>query len=130
MDVVAGLALALAAILLEHRLKDFQLVCFRAEMGEVVVALLLLLRDLFLHAGAVITVKCIALDEGGSHAFTVEDFAKRVLDRRCAGARGTRDRDDGMLVATFFLIFLVQARNRPRFVNSGWRVPIAEGLVR
>ena len=48
-DVGAGAAGSLAAVFREHLLEDFELVGLGVEMGEVGIAVLLLLGDLFLH---------------------------------------------------------------------------------
>ncbi len=95
-DVVAGRRLASLPELAERGLQAFEQVGFRAEMAEVVVALLALLQHDLLHAGAVVGVKGIALDECRVDALAAENLLERVPDRCRAGTGRTGNRDNGM----------------------------------
>ena len=85
-------------------------------MAEVLVAALGLLGHFGAHLGAVVAMEGVALDIGGRDLLAAEDVLERLLDRRGAGARRARDRNDGM-TARHRSVRL--QRNRPRRANSG-----------
>ena len=125
MDVMAGAPGAAPAIFLEDGLQQRQLVRLGGEMGEVGIAAPLLLGDPLLHAGAVIFVEGVALDEGGRDALALEDLLEGLLDRGGAGPGRAGDDDDGVPNRHR----RPHARRRPRRPNSGARVPMADGLA-
>ena len=95
-DVVARAAETALAVAAEDLLELGQQIGFLAEMAEVVVAPEARLDGRPLHVGAPEAMERIALDEGGGDVLAAEDVLERLTHRRRAGARGTRDRDDGM----------------------------------
>jgi hypothetical protein len=56
-----------------------------------------LLGHLGAHLQAVVAVKAVALDDRGVEFSRRKDVLKGARDRRGSGARGTGDRDDGVL---------------------------------
>ena len=80
----------------ERRFEFVEAVRFRAEVAEVVVALLGLFLHHALHIGTVVAVECIAFDEGGRNPLAPEYLFEDPLDRGGAGAGGTGDGDDRM----------------------------------
>jgi hypothetical protein len=62
MDIVAGLACALAPVFLEDAFQDLEFVRFRVEMCEIA-ASILFRGDLRLHRFTVVAVKGVAFDE-------------------------------------------------------------------
>ncbi len=75
------------AVIAEHALQLFEQIGLGAEMAEVLVAALGLLRHFRPHFDAVVTVEGIAFDIGRSDLFAAEDILERLLHRRRAGAR-------------------------------------------
>src|SRR5271165_4773411 len=65
-------------------------------MAEVLVAAVRLLGHLCAHLGAVVAMEGVALDIGRLHVLAPEDVFERLLDRRRAGSRRTRDGNDGV----------------------------------
>jgi hypothetical protein len=55
-------------------------------------------RHLGLHFLAVVAVEAVALDDGGIDAVAIEDMLEGALDRGRAGAGGTGDGNDWMLL--------------------------------
>src|SRR3954471_7740690 len=105
------------AVVAEDFLQLLEQVGFRAEVAEVLVALLAFLQHLRAHLDAVVPMKRIALDIGGSDLLATENVLERLFHRGGAGARRTRDRYNG-IAARHFALFPAQ-RNRPRRANSG-----------
>jgi hypothetical protein len=97
MDIEARLAGAASAIFLEHGLQPGEFVRLGAEMGEVAVAARLFLGDALLHAGAVVSVKGVALDEGGGDLLAGEDLLEGALYGRGARAGRAGHHDDRVL---------------------------------
>src|SRR3977135_1361764 len=95
----AGAGLAVVA---EDVLQLLEQVGLRAEVAEVLVALLALLLHLRAHLDAVVAMKRIALDRGGGDLLATEDVFERPLHRGGAGARRTRDRYDGIAARHLF----------------------------
>src|SRR5215831_10408346 len=97
MDVVPRDRGAGLAVVAKRLFQILEQVGLRAEMAEVLVAAIRLLRHLGTHFAAVVAVKRIALDVDGVDALAVEDLLEGAFDRGRARARGTRDRNDRML---------------------------------
>ena len=89
----AGAGLAVVA---EDVLQFLEQVGFRAEVAEVLVAVLALFLHPGAHLDAVVAMKRIALDIGCGDLLAAEDVLERLLHRSGAGARRTRDRYDGI----------------------------------
>ena len=85
-NVVPGRAGAGFAVVAEHPLQFFEQIGFGAEMAEMLVAALGLLRHLRAHFDAVVAVEGVALDVGGSNLFAAKDVLERLFHRRRAGA--------------------------------------------
>src|SRR4029079_10132633 len=96
-NVVARAPAAALAIVAEHFLELGQEVRFLAEMAEVVVAAQPRLDGRLLHFSAAVAMERVALDKVGRYVLAPKDVLKRLAHRGGAGARGTCDRDDGML---------------------------------
>ena len=75
-QVFAGPACPLLRIVAKQVFNFAKEVVFRAEVAEMVVAFFLRLDQAFLHLLAVVTVKAVALDDGGFDALAAEDVLK------------------------------------------------------
>ncbi len=95
-DVMARRSGAGFTVVAEYSLQLLEQVGFGAEMAEMLVAALGLLRHFRPHLEAVVAMESIALDIGGGDLLAAKDILERLLHRRRAGARRTRDRNDGM----------------------------------
>src|ERR1700744_6086361 len=84
------------AVVAKHFFQFLEQIGFGAEMTEMLVAAFGLLDHLGPHLGAVVPMEGVAFDIGRGHLFTAEDVLERLLDRGGAGARGARDRYDGI----------------------------------
>ena len=95
-DVVPGGARTGFAVVAKRPLQLLEKIGFGAEMAEVPVAALPLLRHFRAHLGAIVAMEGVALDVGRGYLLAAEDVLERPFDRGRAGARGARDRYDGM----------------------------------
>ena len=71
---VARATCAVLAVLAKGRFKLFQEVGLRTEMAEVEVVFFPLPNGRLFHAGAIVTMKSIALDEGCGNCFAPENL--------------------------------------------------------
>ena len=95
--VVAAFAHAGFAVGLEHFFDLVEVVGFRTEVAERMVAGLGGFGCGCAERHAIQAVQAVAFDDGGFDAFAAEDVLKRALDGGGACAGRTGDGDNGML---------------------------------
>ena len=86
-DVMTGGSGAGFAVVAKHPLQFLEQIGFGAEMAEVLVAALGLLRHFRPHFDAVVAMEGVALDIGRGYLLAAEDILEGLLHRRRAGAR-------------------------------------------
>ena len=96
-QILADLAFAVGAVILEQALEFGEQIRIRTEMAEVQIAVGLGLLHRRAHRLAVVAMEGIAFDDLRLELFTPEDVLKAFHHRRGAGARGAGHRDDRML---------------------------------
>ncbi len=92
-EVVAFLAGAALAVIVEEFFQQFEMIGLGAEMAEVAL-LLRRPRHLRLHGDAIIAMEAIALDHGGADAIAIENVLEGALDGRGSRAGRAGDGDD------------------------------------
>ena len=97
MHVVAAFAHAGFAVGLEHFFDLVEVVGFRAEVAERIVAVLGGFSHGCAKRHAIQAVQAVAFDNSCIDAFAAKDIFERELDGGRAGAGRTGDSDNGML---------------------------------
>ncbi len=95
--IVTALAHAGVAVVLEHFFDLVEVVGFRAEVAERMIAGLGCLGRSGAERHAIQAVQAVAFDDGGADVFAAEDVLKRALDGGGAGAGRAGDSDNGVL---------------------------------